>query len=693
MFIGKYIFPALSCIFLLGFAGCSKTDTASADRDKIEQAYKYYAEKSKENPGTVSSAKHKLKLGIIFLKTGDYGKAVSEFVAVIDIDPRIAEAHYNLAYAYQMLGNDDNAINEYKNAITVQPDYSEAYNNLGLLMVKKGYVKEGIYYLKKSQENDPDFVPAYYNLGAVYLSKVKDNDMALDYFMRYLDAAPSGEKSEEAIKYVEFLKPGTAGRKVDTADLYYKRGLAALEKNDVKTAVSEFQKSIKDNPRNPHPYRELGLIYQDKMRDNDKALSYFEQYLEMNYKGGDAAEIMRRVSYLRKKEKEPEPQPLPGKIEQGKTEVAAASEERGSVRSGDQELAEIRKKAMEYYKSGDYDKSAEAYKSALMLEPDSAELTSFLGVVCLKAGNYTEAKQYFTRALEISPADKNSIEGLITAEKNSGNPEAAAALLLKSDRKNEAADIYRETGLDFARKKKYSEAMNNFEQAEKLNPALDLRQEKNDAARRNAKAKLASGDVKGARKMLEYLKANGVTGEDIHILNGEILLAEKDFAAAASEFEKAYSVSKKPELKKLTAGALAARCRQLISKGDLPGAEKTAGKIIEYDPSAYEVIGEIAEAYQAKGEDDESAYRCFKLYAERYPSSKYSKKAKDFILDYENKKGERESYRKKMLTVDEGAAQHYNLAVTYTKQTDYNRAIEEYKKAIQTDPSFTVAHY
>ncbi len=688
--VNKYILSAIFYAFLFGLAGCSKSGQKPASPGKIEQAYNYYREKSKENPRTASSTKYKLKLGIICLKMGDYNKAVSEFISVIDIDPGIAEAHYNLAYAYQMLGNDDSAITEYKNAITIRPDYSDAYNNLGLLMVEKGYIKEGIYYLRKSQENDSGFSPAYYNLGAVYFTKVKDNDMALDYFARYLEINPSGEKSEDAIKYAELLKSKTGGRKIDTSELYYKRGISALEVGDIKAAVSEFQKSIKDNPRYPDPYRELGLLCQDSLHDNDKALAYFEQYLEMNYKSGDAAEIMRRVKQLRKKEKEPEI--TPEKIEPKKA-GAAAIEKHRSVKSKEQKLAEIRKKAVEYYKSGDYDKSAEAYKSALMLEPDSAELISSLGAVCLKAGNYVEAKEYFVRALEINPSDKNSIEGIIAAERHSGNPEAAAALLLKSGRKNEAAEIYREIGLIFAQEKKYTEAISNFEKAGELNPGLNLKQEKNDAARRNAKIRLASGDIKGAEKMLEYLKGNGGDGENIHILNGEILLAEKDFAGAAAEFEKAYSLSKKPELKKLTAGTLASRCRQLINKGELPQAEEMAGKIIEYDPSLSGIIYELAEAYRTRGKDTESAYKYFKLYADKFPSAVHSREAKAFVADYEKAKEEKDSYRKNMLTVDESATRHYNLAVTCTKQANYDRAIEEYKKAIQIDPTFTVAHY
>ncbi|MBN2190205.1 MAG: tetratricopeptide repeat protein [Candidatus Aureabacteria bacterium] len=690
MSLSKYVLFAVLSVSLSGLAGCSKSGKGTADADKIEQAYKYYQEKSKENPGTAASAKYKLKLGIICLKTGDYNRAVSEFVSVIDIDPSIAEAHYNLGYAYQMLGNDDSAITEYKNAITIRPDYSDAYNNLGLLMVKKGYVKEGIYYLRKSQENDSDFSPAYYNLGAIYLAKMKDNDMALDYFARYLNINPSGEKSEDAIKYVELLKSKTGGRKVDTAELYYKRGLSALEVGDIKTAVSEFRKSIKDNPRYPYPYRELGLLYQDRVHDDDKALEYFEQYLEMNYKGDDAAEIMRRVKLLRKKGGEKESPPE--KAVSAKADVPA-KDERKIAEEREKSLSELKKKGAEYYSSGDYDKSVEAYKSALALEPGSVDIISSLGVVCLKAGNYAEAKEYFTRALELDPSDKNSIEGVIAAERNSGNREAAAALLVKAGRKNEAADIYRELGSGLVKEKKYREAINSFDKAGELNTGLDLKKEKNDAAYRSGKAGLASGDIKNAEQMLEYLKANGAGREDVCALNGEILLAEKDFAGAAAELEKAYSVSRSGELKKSIAGALISDCRQSISKGDLVQAEKTANKALVYDPSSSEIIYDLAKAYRAKGKDDESAYKYFKLYADKFPAAGHIREAKEFTAGYEKQMEEKDSYRKKMLVVDESATQHYNLAVTYTKQANYDRAIEEYKKAIQIDPTFTVAHY
>ena len=106
--------------FMFSLYACSaRKDIEVKEADKIEEALSYYEEKVQENPGTPSSAQYRVKLGAIYLRLGEYRKAVSEFITAIATDSSIAEAHYNLGYAYQMTGDDESAIAEYKNAVSI----------------------------------------------------------------------------------------------------------------------------------------------------------------------------------------------------------------------------------------------------------------------------------------------------------------------------------------------------------------------------------------------------------------------------------------------------------------------------------------------------------------------------------------------------------------------------------------------
>ena len=67
----------------------------------------------------------------------------------IEIDTKLAQAHYNLGLAYNEKGEYDKAIVSYKKAIEVKPDYADAHIRLGLV-----YYEEAIASLNKAIDID-----------------------------------------------------------------------------------------------------------------------------------------------------------------------------------------------------------------------------------------------------------------------------------------------------------------------------------------------------------------------------------------------------------------------------------------------------------------------------------------------------------------------------------------------------------
>ena len=67
----------------------------------------------------------------------------------IQIDTKLAQAHYNLGLAYNEKGEYDKAIVSYKKAIEVKPDYADAHIRLGLV-----YYEEAIASLSKAIDID-----------------------------------------------------------------------------------------------------------------------------------------------------------------------------------------------------------------------------------------------------------------------------------------------------------------------------------------------------------------------------------------------------------------------------------------------------------------------------------------------------------------------------------------------------------
>ena len=66
------------------------------------------------------------------MERGLFNEALEAYQKSIEIDPAIADAHYNAGGVYRRLGRFDEAINAYTTAIILEPEKSlAAHNNLG----------------------------------------------------------------------------------------------------------------------------------------------------------------------------------------------------------------------------------------------------------------------------------------------------------------------------------------------------------------------------------------------------------------------------------------------------------------------------------------------------------------------------------------------------------------------------------
>jgi Tfp pilus assembly protein PilF len=72
------------------------------------------------------------------LRAGDAAKAETLLKQVVAANPAIAEAHYNLGYAYMLENNGDGAEAEFRKAIETNPAKTDAYIALGTLLAAKG---------------------------------------------------------------------------------------------------------------------------------------------------------------------------------------------------------------------------------------------------------------------------------------------------------------------------------------------------------------------------------------------------------------------------------------------------------------------------------------------------------------------------------------------------------------------------
>jgi tetratricopeptide (TPR) repeat protein len=138
---------------------------------------------------------HKL-LGREFGVIGRTDMAMREFQEALRIEPKAADAHYNVARIYAMEDDFPKARVELDKAVRLDPDYMEAYNALGFAMEALGEDAASLQdyqtAIRLNEERHGRFDPPYVNLSGYYNRRGK-LDLALEYAHKALDLNPQSD--------------------------------------------------------------------------------------------------------------------------------------------------------------------------------------------------------------------------------------------------------------------------------------------------------------------------------------------------------------------------------------------------------------------------------------------------------------------------------------------------------------------
>ncbi|MFK8113242.1 MAG: tetratricopeptide repeat protein [Rubripirellula sp.] len=97
--------------------------------------------------------------------------AVPYFQEAARLDPTYYKAVYNLAHAYDRLGQDQEAADWYEKTLEIEPDDAATHLNLGNLLENLGHPLTAIEHYRAAIATDPKFEPARTNLGLILLSR------------------------------------------------------------------------------------------------------------------------------------------------------------------------------------------------------------------------------------------------------------------------------------------------------------------------------------------------------------------------------------------------------------------------------------------------------------------------------------------------------------------------------------------
>ncbi|HEX9629475.1 MAG TPA: tetratricopeptide repeat protein [Pyrinomonadaceae bacterium] len=400
------------------------------------------------------------------MRLGRYSEAYEDLQRAVNLKPANADYQANLGYVLWKLGRADEAVRAERAALKLDPRNITAHYQLGRFLLRLGDRKdltEAIAELRKALELDPRQYDVRFELIAAYreMGNLAEAAAQVDVLQ---DARPTDPR------------------------VFYVTGLVDADRNDLNSAVRNFNEAITRDPSIYGAWQDLGLAYGKTNRWDDAARTFAE--LAQRQPNSIEAAYFHALSLYnsgRPAEAEAEARRVL-RIDAGAVEahtllgIILAS--RGNANS---EAADALSQAIALnpnsvdaqfylgrvqYAMKDYAGSAKSLRAAVKLNPGHAEARFFLGTVLELTGDSNAAMLEYQELLKLDP---DSVMGQL----------GLGALLVKQGRIDEAlVALQRAVSLDgkefeahwalgraLALKERYAEAADSFQKAVALAPA------------------------------------------------------------------------------------------------------------------------------------------------------------------------------------------------------------------------------
>jgi tetratricopeptide (TPR) repeat protein len=680
-----------------------------------------------------------LKSGENYFKAAKYQEAVIEFRNALEVDPRLAAAHYQLGRAYLALKNPDSAYRELNESVTLDPSNSDAQLQFAALLVARRQFDQAQSVAQQVLDAQPGNVRAHTILGEKY-TLAGDFPKAIQEFQKAVELEPhrvenygalgaayaaAGQFSEalEAYRKATATNPGSAQAHMSLGQFYFSRGRTAEAEDEMRAAgdldphappprlilariylatgrtadAEKLYTNLKTiAPKDPEAYRALGNFYASSGQ-REKAVEEFRSVLSSH--PNDDSVRTDLVETLLDLNRIAEAEPLCQQILK-----ANQADARGLLAQG---------RILFFH--GKSDAAKAALEGAVKGDPNSASAHYFLGLVQESAGFPDLAKASFSRALELKPQMALASAALSNLVVKNGNRDEALRLAENAQHANPNLP-----GAYLAR----AEAMmakGDLRQAEAaLNDAL-LR----DPASLTALAtllKLSSqeGKVPEVLQRISGLVRQYPQNAGLLFLQGLAYFSLKDLEKSEGSVRRALELDPKtPDAYTLLANihlakgaseeakadlraAIAAHPRSLVNymslvtryekEGNWDEAKRLCEKAHEIDASSPFVAAELAFLYLEHGGDVNTAVALAQVAKQKMPDSPVTADALGWAY---YKLGSLDAalvqLKESSDKVPNNPVYHYHLGMTYMAARRFGLARQSLTAALRTDPHFPYA--
>lgn len=350
-------------------------------------------------------------LGVCYLQAGKYDDAIKALRKGVDLASGSPLAYEYLGLAYQKAGQLDDARDVLVTANQIGPGNPRVLTLLGVVEMKAGNIKPAFAYTMEALDLDSAYAPALYNIAVMYRDKLKNRTLAERFFRRFLAAAPSDPRAEEARG---FLNPETTSRESPVKGLVEK-AKRAMEQEEYAVAMVALKEALARDPDYAEAVWHMAILSDHVLKDTETALAYYSDFTKKFPNDNRSKQAGRRSADLA--------------AELARHEPAGKESVKPPELLVDAAQAETAKDALavgyKWHKKGDLGKAEHFYKRAIELDGSMAVAFNNLGLVYTKNKNLEAAKSALTSAVTLKPDYTEARYMLACTQHESGDDVAA----------------------------------------------------------------------------------------------------------------------------------------------------------------------------------------------------------------------------------------------------------------------------
>jgi tetratricopeptide (TPR) repeat protein len=403
---------------------------------RVAQAVNVAFQEVEEQTGNQRTAAAHLQTGAELAAHGKLSEAAEEFVKALELDPRSAEAHYNLGLIRMKWGDLGSAIKSFRLALLVNPHYTMAQLRMAnaftqLACDDERYVGEAIAAYHQALMLDPNEPEAHFNLGFLAIRRL-DYRTATEEYEKTLSLDPKYPGTGLALcisvyklgdfERADSLCHDAVRNESDSATAHHYLGLEMSKREEWKSAVEELRTAVRLDPKDYQAHYALAQALRKTGR-LDEAASELEVVRRMqegsteNLQSGflenqtrkmvAAGDVDRAIEYDRESLKLK-------KDARTATNLASALLWKGDT----DEAVEVLHQAIQmdtryawahYYlgvalaRKHDFEGAVESLTEALKLQPDFPEAEFYIGLAFAGHGRFQDAETHLRSAVRMRP--------------------------------------------------------------------------------------------------------------------------------------------------------------------------------------------------------------------------------------------------------------------------------------------------